>query len=226
MEVPRSFDIYPVQGYILQTHNPIPEMPMFARIAVLIAFLFSTTSYADSHESALTGLQDATEALILSVNENREEMTKDRRVLHLTVRGIVEPYFDFRRMSGLTLGKWWRKATDTEKEQFEKEFSTLIVRTYSTAILGYSDQEIKWKLGEPNKKGKLKVSAKITDKNGVVIDVVFKMAKSKRYEGWRAYDVTIEGISIVMTYRSTFNDEARVSGVSGVIDTLVKKNGD
>lgn len=198
---------------------------MFARIAVLIAFLFSTTSYADNHGSALTDLQEATEALITAVTENREEMTKDRRVLNLTVRGIAEPHFDFRRMSGLALGKWWRKATDVEKEQFEKEFSTLIMRTYATAILGYTNQDIKWKLGEPDQKGRVKVSAKITDQNGVVIDVEFKMAKSKRYDGWRMYDVTIEGISIVLTYRSTFNDEARNTGVSGVINSLVKKNG-
>jgi len=199
---------------------------MFARVAVLIAFLFSATSYADNHESALTDLQEATETLITAVTENREEMTRDRRVLHLTVNGIARSHFDFRRMSGLSLGKWWRKATDVQREQFEKEFSTLIISTYATAILGYTNQDIKWKLGEPDKKGKVKISAKITDQNGVVIDVVFKMAKSKRYEGWRVYDVTIEGISIILTYRSTFNEEGRIAGVAGIINSLKKKNGE
>ena len=224
MEVPFSFDIYSTPGYILQTHNPNSEMSMYARIAVLIAFLFSVPSYADHHESALTDLQEATEALITAVTENREEMTKDRRVLHLTVNGIARPHFDFRRMSALALGKWWRKATDTEKEQFEKEFSDLVIRTYSTAILEYTNQNIKWNLSNPVKK-KVKVAAKITDKNGTVIDVVFRMAQSKRYDGWRVYDVTIEGISIILTYRSTFNETARVSGVAGVIDVLKTKNG-
>jgi phospholipid transport system substrate-binding protein len=197
---------------------------MFARIAFLIAFIFSTTSYAEHHESALTDLQEATEALIAAVTKNREEMTKDRRVLHLTVNGIARPHFDFKRMSGLALGKWWRRATDLQKEQFEREFSDLVIRTYATAVLGYTDQDIKWHLSDPDKK-KVKVSAKITDQNGIVIDVVFKMAKSKRYEGWRVFDVTIEGISIVLTYRSTFNEEARVSGVGGVIESLKTKNG-
>lgn len=197
---------------------------MYARIAVLIALLFSAPTYADNHASALTDLQEATEALIAAVTENREELTKDRRVLHLTVNGIARPHFDFKRMSGLALGKWWRRATDLQKEQFEREFSDLVIRTYATAVLGYTNQDIKWHLGDIVKK-KVKVSAKITDNNGVVIDVVFKMAKSKRYDGWRVYDVTIEGISIILTYRSTFNEEARVSGVAGIIDGLKKKNG-
>lgn len=219
------FDIYPVLVYILQTYKPIPEMPMFARIVVLTAFLFSATSYADNHESALTDLQEATEALIEAITENREEMTKDRRFLHLTVGGIARPHFDFRRMTGLALGKWWRKANDAQKEQVEKEFSDLIIKTYATAVLGYTNQDIKWKLGKPDNKGRVKVSANITDQNGVIIDVVFKMAKSKRYEGWRVYDVTIEGISIILTYRSTFNEEARGTGVDGIIESLKKKNG-
>ncbi len=196
---------------------------MYARIAILISFLFSVPSYASHHESALTDLQVVTEALITTVTENREEMTNHRMVLYSTVDEIIRPTFDFRRVSGLALGKWWRKATDAQKVQFENEFSNLVIRTYATAIIGYTNHDIKWKLSDPIK-NKVKVSAKITDSNGVVVDVVFKMAQSKRYEGWRIYDVTIEGISIILTYRSTFNDEAAVSGVAGVIKSIKEKN--
>jgi len=197
---------------------------MLARIAFLIAFLVSAPSYASSHESALTGLQGATVAIIEAVTENREALDADRQLLYSTVRGIVDPHFDFQRMSRLALGKWWKKASDAEKVEFERLFSELIVRTYSTAVLNYTDQDIKWKLGNADPKGKVKVSVKVFDSNGTPIDVVFFLAKSKRYHGFRVYDVHIEGISIVLTYRSTFNEQARNSKVAGVIRGLQKKS--
>ncbi len=197
---------------------------MLVRIAALIAFLFSATSYASNHESALTGLQGATVAIIEAVTEDREKLDADRELLYSTVRGIVDPHFDFQRMSRLALGKWWRKASDGEKVEFERLFSDLIVRTYSTAVLNYTDQDIKWKLGNADPKGKVKVSVVIVDSNGVPIDVVFFLAKSKRYHGFRVYDVHIEGISIVLTYRSSFNEVARNRKVSGVIRSLQEKS--
>ncbi len=196
---------------------------MFLRIAAVIVFLFSTASYADNHRCALTGLQGATETLISSIAENRDEMREDREHLNRMVREIINPLFDFRRMSGLAMGKLWRKATDAEREKFEKEFSILIVRTYATSVMEYTNQDIVWKLRDPVN-NKVKVTAKIKDQNGVVVDITFKLAKSKRYEGWRVYDVEIEGISIILTHRAAFADMARSVGVSGIINELEQKN--
>lgn len=197
---------------------------MLARIAVLIAFLFSTTLYANNHTEALTGLQNATETILKEVSENRETFTNDRVLLFNVVNDIVREQFDLERMSRLAMGKLWRRASENEKTTFIDQFSILIVKTYSTTALNYTNQDISWRIGTEDNHGRITVTAKVKNDDGISIQIQFKMAKSNRYEGWRAYDVSIEGISIVMGYRSVFADQERKIGISGIIDELYEKN--
>ncbi len=197
---------------------------MLARIIVVVAFLFTTTLYADDHENALTGLQEATEVLIAEVTSNRNDIRNDRHRWYRIVNNTIVKNFDFKRMSGLALGKISRRATDAEKVQFEEEFTALIVRTYSTAILSYTNQNIAWKTSAMDSKGRITVTATITNENDAHVEIKFKMAKSKRYAGWRAYDVVIEGVSIILGYRSIFSEQEKSIGISGIITEIRNKN--
>ena len=137
----------------------------------------------------------------------------------------VFPHVDAFRMSALVLGKHWRTATKEQKKKFTYEFRDLQVRTYASA---FSTQFKDWtvnflpsKLKGGAKKTTIKTHILQQGKQPVNVDYYMALRKGK----WKVYDVKIEGISMVITNRNTFNDMIRRNGsLDAVIAEISKKN--
>jgi phospholipid transport system substrate-binding protein len=139
------------------------------------------------------------------------------------VEAKVLPHFNFTRMTRLAMGKNWNKATPQQQEELVKEFRTLLVRTYSNALSTYSDYKIKVeplrsKAGDTD----TTVKTKVMQDNGQPVDIDYSMEKTG--DGWKVYDVTVAGVSLVTNYRSTFNSQVREGGVEKLLKTLGDKN--
>ena len=127
-------------------------------------------------------------------------------------------------MSKLALGKNWRKASPEQRERFIEEFRLLLVRTYTTAMLEYSDEEIVFlTFRDDLAKKKVKVRMEILQAGGPSIPMALSMYLNKQ-DAWKVYDVKIDGISLVTNYRSTFATEIRKGGVALLIDNLAARN--
>ena len=140
------------------------------------------------------------------------------------VQKNIVPRFDFERITQIAMGRNWAKASPAEQKQIIIEFGKLLTRTYSNAIASLKD---------------LDVEVKTTRVTTATVDVTVKTQMIGRPQpvaidyglingqgGWKVYDVTVEGISLVAAYRDEFNGLVSSSGVQGVIDALKKKNGD
>lgn len=165
----------------------------------------------------------SSEKMIAALKENSEEIKEDPQKLYRLIEDILLVNFDFRKMSQLALGKNWRKATEDQKNRFTDEFRLLLVRTYSTAMIEYADQEIKYLpfKGDLAKK-KAKVDMQVIQAGGPAIPMRANLYMNG--EAWKVYDVKIDGISLVTNYRTTFSAEIRNNGMEGVIDSLAKRN--
>ena len=136
----------------------------------------------------------------------------------------VLPHFDFERMTQLAVGKHWRQATPEQRQALTREFRNKLVRTYTKAFTVYRDQTVEVK--------PLRMGADITDEATVKtlinkpgsqpIPVDYEMKKSDN--GWKAFDISIEGVSMVMSYRGTFTSQIEQGGIDGLIKTLSDKN--
>lgn len=139
------------------------------------------------------------------------------------VKAKVLPHFDFRRMTRLAAGKNWRKATAEQQEQWVKEFRDLIVRTYSSALKTYRDQKIEVKPLDPESQGaETVVKTRVVQPGRQPIAIDYSMEKTP--EGWKVYDVAVEGVSLVTTYRATFDAAVSQGGVDGLLKALAAKN--
>lgn len=146
-----------------------------------------------------------------------------KKMLEL-VDAKVLPHFNFERMTKLAVGKAWRTATPEQKQALQSEFRILLVRTYTKAFTSYRDQIIEVK--------PLKLDAtmdEVTVKTVIVkpgsqqsILVDYDLEKSPN--GWKVFDLTVEGVSLVTSYRGTFADQVQQVGIDGLIKTLVDKN--
>jgi phospholipid transport system substrate-binding protein len=167
----------------------------------------------------------AQEVLAIARQDNEIRTGSKARLLEI-VEAKVLPHFDFARMTRLAMGKNWPKATPEQQQQLVKEFRTLLVRTYSNAFTTYRDYAIKvepLKSKADNNDSDATVRTQvIRDRGQKPVSIDYSMAKTA--DGWKAYDVTVAGVSLVTNYRSTFNSQVHEGGVEKLIQTLTEKN--
>ncbi len=143
--------------------------------------------------------------------------------LYGLIDDIVLPHFDFERMARWVLGKHWRKATQAQQQKFVDEFRTLLVRTYGTALLEYTNEKINFlPLRMTEGSEDVTVRTEVVKSGGVPIPISYSMFH--RVDGWKVYDVAIDGISLVSNYRSSFSAEIREQGMDKLIQRLVERN--
>ncbi|CCE25131.1 MlaC/ttg2D family ABC transporter substrate-binding protein [Methylotuvimicrobium alcaliphilum] len=152
------------------------------------------------------------------------EFIKDFAQITDFVESAIYPHVDFNRISALVLGKYWRDATPEERAQFNNEFRNLLVRTYSRAFVEFKDWSVRFlPLKMESDATKVVVKTEILQPGIQPIAVDYRMVLIKGK--WKAYDILIEGVSLVTNYRTTFNNEIRNSGsLSAVIETLKTRN--
>ncbi len=167
-------------------------------------------------------VKKTTDEITLQIKRDKSLTANSRRLLEL-VDTTVLPHFNFTRMTMLAVGRSWRDATPAQREQLAREFRTLLVRTYSTALEQYSNQTIDVKPAQLKADDtETTVRTQINQPGGPPIPMDYRMEKSP--QGWKVFDVSVEGVSIVTTYRSTFSAEVTKGGIEGLIKTIVDKN--
>lgn len=171
-----------------------------------------------------TLIKNSSDRMLKALKENKATIEKNPSFVYGLVDKILLPNFDFSKMSKLALGKNWRKASTAQRERFIGEFRLLLVRTYSIAMLEFTDGDIIFLpfRGDLAKK-KVKVKMEIARPNGPSIPMALSMYLSKQKK-WMVYDVKIDGISLVTNYRSTFATEIRNDGMDKLIENLSTRN--
>ncbi len=165
-----------------------------------------------------------TEEVLAIVRTDKDiQAGNTQKVLDL-VEAKVLPNFNFTHMTRLAVGAPWRQATSAQQQRLTSEFRTLLVHTYTSAFTQYRDQVVEYKpLKLQTGDTDVVVRSLIKQKGGGdPIDINYSMEKTDT--GWKVYDVTIAGVSLVQNYRSNFSSEIQKSGVDGLIATLATKN--
>jgi len=190
-------------------------------VFILSLSLFTANASASSDPQAL--IKSVATEVLERVKKDRELIKADAKHVNALVNELVIPHFDFDRMSRWVLGKYWRKTNDAQKKQFVEVFKTLLVRTYATSLSTYIDQEIKYlpfrgKLAS----GEVTVRSEIEQAGSFPIPINYRM--HNKLGGWKVYDITIDDISLVANYRTSFSRHIRKSGIDDLIATLANKN--
>ena len=194
-------------------------------MAMMTGLLFGTVAVAEELVSEPQALvKDASDRMLQALKDNKDKIEEDPKFVYGLVDEILLPNFDFAKMSKLALGKNWRKADAEQRVEFIEEFRLLLVRTYTTAMLEYSDQEIVFlPFRDDLAKKKVKVKMEILQAGGPSIPMALSMYLNKE-QAWKVYDVKIDGISLVTNYRSTFAAEIRKGGMKKLIENLASRN--
>ena len=195
----------------------------FGVILLLASFLLVFPAW--SMENAPDRLVEKTVREVLEIIET-DEFVKggDREIIFDLVESKILPHFNFIRMTQLAMGRHWSDANADQQNEIVNEFRTLLVRTYSNALSSYRDETVEvHQLSELGDRVDTTVRTMVIQGSGKQ-PVPIDYSMEKKPEGWKIYDVTVAGVSLVTNYRGSFNSQIRRGGVEGLIKTLADKN--
>jgi phospholipid transport system substrate-binding protein len=192
-------------------------------LAFALAWLFAVPSAHGQEVRPDVLVKTVSEEVIAEIRKDRALQAGDSAKIAALIEAKVVPHFDFRRITQTAVGRGWRSATPEQQERLTEEFKTLLVRTYSGALASYRDQVIEFK---PLRAGaadtEVTVRSQVRQPGTQPIAIEYDVAKTGTQ--WKVYDVRIEGISLVATYRTSFAEEMANRGVDGLISLLARKN--
>lgn len=164
-----------------------------------------------------------TDKITSALRAEQDKIKTNPKRLYEIVDEVVLPHFDFERMSRWALGKYWRKAKKSERAQFIQEFRVLLVRTYAKALNDNYDQKIDMLPVRMRKGGKeATVRTEVQQSAGFPIPIDYKMYI--KGDAWKVYDVSVDAISLVANYRTSFATEIRKDGLPKLIARLADRN--
>ncbi|HEY5899240.1 MAG TPA: ABC transporter substrate-binding protein [Burkholderiales bacterium] len=168
-------------------------------------------------------VQKITDEVLAAVKSDKDLAAGDKHKAVKLAEEKVLPYIDFEHATQLAVGRAWKQATPEQRKKIVTEFRNMLVRTYSNAIGAYQGQTLKVlpSRGKQDPEDTT-VRTQFVRPGGQPLPIDFQMRQTG--EGWKVYDITVEGVSLVLTYRSEFDAVVKQEGIDGLIKRLATKN--
>jgi phospholipid transport system substrate-binding protein len=164
-------------------------------------------------------ITSASEAMLADLDANRAKYRTDRAGLYKIVDDVLLPNFDVNFAAQQVLGRHWRDATPAQRERFVKAFYRSLLTTYGDALLDFTGDRLRILpfQGDPAA-DRATVRSEIRRDNGATVAVNYSLRRTAA--GWKAWDVVIEGISYVKSFREDFGLEVDQKGLESLIVRL------
>ncbi len=189
----------------------------FLLLALVSGLNISPALAADTPPDVLA--RSTTQEVIAILKQDQEIKSGNMSKVYQLVEAKILPNFDFNRMTQLAVGKNWPRATAQQKQALVTQFRNLLVRTYSASLTAFTNQTVEFKpLTMKPDDTDVTVHSEIRQPGGQPIPIDYSMYKTSF--GWKVYDVTIDGVSLVTNYRASFASTIRQKGIDGLIKTL------
>jgi phospholipid transport system substrate-binding protein len=177
----------------------------------------STSSSADAQPSDI--VQSAAQGILKELDANRDAYRKDPNKIGTLVDKYLLPHFDTEYAARLVLGQYWRTATPEQKKRFVDAFYHSLLQNYGSALADFTADKLKvfpTKVDPGADHATVRTEIKRDSGDRIAVNYVLR----KTPEGWKAYDVNIDGISYVKSYREDFGSQIAQQGIDAVIARL------
>jgi len=193
------------------------------RITLALAVALATPSSLAQEVAPDALLKAVTLEVLATIRLDNEMQAGNAAKIAVLVETKILPHFDFPRMTQIAVARNWRLATPEQQRSLITEFRTLLVRTYSVALASYRDQVIEFKplRAAP---GATDVTVKSLIRQAGTAPLTLDYDMENVTAAWKVYDVKVDGISLITTYRETFAAKVREGGLDGLIRSLAEKN--
>lgn len=193
-------------------------------LAICIS-IFSNLNVAFAESRPENILENATQSMLSSLKANKQTLKQNPNGIYKLVDDVLVPHVDTEYMAKWVIGKqYWTSASADQQGRFITEFKRMVVRSYASSLLAYSDQTVTYFPVKESIEGKAKVqvSSVIRQPSGESINVAYRLLRTSN--GWKVYDIIIEGVSLLQGFKSQFADDLRAAGLEQLINKLHSHN--
>lgn len=195
----------------------IPFVMLVASFFVGSLAIAKSNDVADAQRKIMT----VTTSVVNELEKNKARYQSDAKFLDSMIRRDMFPVIDFDAMAKLTLGKHWRKASDSQRQRFTDAYREMLVRSYGKIMLKYAGASIRPGNSVANKKvGYVTVRTVVTPKGGASVAANYDMRKLSGI--WKAYNVQVGGVNLITNFRTNFTREVSAKGFEALITRLNK----
>jgi phospholipid transport system substrate-binding protein len=200
-----------------------------------ILILAGTTSFGAAQETRVATaavvaatpselVQEAAQGMLTDLESDRAAYRKDPAKVSGLVEKYLLPHFDTQYAAQLVLGRHWRTATPEQRQRFIDAFYQSLLRNYGSALAEFTGDKLKVfpsQVGPEDQRAT--VRTEVRRSNGTRVPVNYTLRRTP--EGWKAWDVVIEGISYVKSFREDFSAEIEQRGLDALIERINKSSG-
>lgn len=192
------------------------------RASLLATCVLGFSGSALAEHPAQELVENAIVAMMAFLDENKSAIKKDPALLDAKVTELFVKHIDFNTMTKLTVGKHWKKATPEQRTELVTEFENMLLGTYTQALSEYAGETMDFEKFRPEKRDdRAIVRSTFNQSNGSKVPVVYKLRDKN---GWKIYDIVVENLSLVTSYRPAFADEIKRGGIAGLLNTMRENN--
>ena len=200
-------------------------MQRFLRVS-MASFLLTMSALAVAASAApppLEIVRTTTDNVLERVKTDKETLRAQPGKMYDLVSELIFPHFDFAIMAQWVLGDSWAGADEATRAAFVDQFRKLLVRTYATALIEFSDQTIAYPEADVAPAASTAtVRQEISQPGSASIPIVYRL--HNKTGDWKVFDVSVDGVSLIKTYRASFAAAIKNDGLPALIQSLETKN--
>lgn len=196
---------------------------LFATTCLLVAAA-APAAWADgSAQAPLEVVKTAVNKTLDALHSHTKAELASPKYVNQLVSGIILPAVDIDASARLVLGRYWRTATPEQRKAFVEQFKLLLIHTYAKSLTEYADSKVRFLTNRDTVSDPFATVYTQVVRNGQQpLAVDYSLLKTP--QGWKVYDITISGLSLVTNYRSTFGQEIAQTSLQALIQRLAKQN--
>ena len=190
-------------------------------VVVLFSIIINVSSIAQAYDKPIDAIRTTIDAVLNVMKDKALSDPAKKEERRSKISALLRERFNFLEMAKRSLAKHWKERTPEEKKLFVDIFSDLLEASYIGKIEAYTDEKIRYDKEVIKKKDKYAVvSTSIVTKE---VDIPIDYKVINKGKGWFVYDVVIEGVSFISTYRSQYNKVIIKESFASLIDKMKKK---
>ena len=190
---------------------------LFIRLAALLVLFLSMQVFAQN-TSPSENVQNTVNAILAILRDD----SLDREEARAQMRTEIGKAFDARAMSQSVLSTNWRQATEAQQEEFQSLFMQTLENTYMGRLEAYTNEAVEYRDEEINNNRSQVNTVIVTANNEIPINYKLRL----RSDGWFVYDVEVENVSMVSSYRETYRSVVRRDGMDGLLAQMRERAAD
>jgi phospholipid transport system substrate-binding protein len=186
-------------------------------IFALIITMFISVPAFSAEVSPYKVIENVGNKLFDRIANNQQEIQKFPGLMRTIVDEELMPHVDYKYAAYKILGKNLRSTSKKQREDFVLSMRQYLIRTYANALMEYEDQKVNYEPEKATKNKKIvSITTQIVDEKRPTITIVFKLRKNKKTHEWKAFDMVVEGISLLASKQAELGKRIAKEGIDNV----------